>query len=175
MSETGISKGKRWALLASGGLTAVLAVALLAPVSSAGAPRGTGDTQITVFDVEGPYEKDIDLGKPGFGPGDVIFEIQPAIDPVDESPVGKVFTRLQVMRVLKSGDFIFYLDCEVKLANGSILFNGPAKFSGFNTGAVFPVTGGTGIYELARGTLTATFATVGGRDGATLAFDLTTT
>lgn len=174
MSDAGTSR-KWWVLVVTGGLTAVLAVTLLAPVSSASAAKAPGDTQITVFDVEGPYEKDVDLGEPGFGPGDVVFEIQPLIDPVDQSPAGKVYTRIQVMRLLKSGDFVFFLDCEVQLADGNILFNGPAKFSDFDTGAIFPVTGGTGTYALARGTLTALSATVGGKDGATLTFDLTTT
>jgi len=175
MSKAGKSASRAWMPLVTAGLTAALAVTLLAPVSSAGATKTRGDTQITVFDVEGPYTKMIDAGKPGFGPGDTVFEIQPLIDPVDESSLGKVFTRIQVMRLLKSGDFVFFLDCEVRLADGNILFNGPARFSDLDAGAVFPVTGGTGSYELARGTATGVLASVGGKDGALLTFDLTTT
>ena len=163
------------ALAAAVGISGVLMVSLLAPASSARSPRNPGDTQISVFDVEGPFERDLDLGGPGFGPRDIVFEIQPLIDPVDQSPVGKVYTRLQVMRVLKTGDFVFLIDCQVKLSTGTILFNGTARFSDFSSGAVFPVTGGTGSYELARGTVTGTAGSVGGKDGATLAFDLTTT
>ena len=163
------------AVVAAVGLSGAMLVSLLAPASSARAPRNPGDSQISVFDVEGPFERDVDLGDPGFGPGDLVFEIQPLIDPVDESPVGQVYTRLQVMRVLKTGDFVFVIDCQVKLSAGTILFNGTGKFSGFSSGAVFPVTGGTGSYELARGTVTGTAGSVGGKDGATLTFDLTTT
>jgi len=170
------SKGWRAGVLgATGVAAAILVIALLAPISSANAPRNPGDTQITVFDVEGPYTKLVDLGKAGFGPGDVLLEIQPLIDAVDQSSVGKVNTRIQVMRLLKGGDFVFFLDCQVELADGNILFDGSARFSDFDAGAVFPVTGGTGAYELARGSVTGVVGSVGGEDGATLAFDLTTT
>jgi hypothetical protein len=155
---------------------ALVAVLVGAPIVSFGATRTPGDTQVTVFDPEGPFERDIDLGKPDFSPADLVFEIHKLLDPNDGTPIGHIYTRIQVMRVLKGGsDFVFFLDCHVKLAQGTILFNGAAKISDFETGAVFPVTGGTGAYELARGTVTGTFATVNGQDGGMLAFDLTTT
>jgi hypothetical protein len=157
---------KGWAIGLS---VAAIGVGAIAPVWA-----HAGDTQVTVFDVEGPYERDVDLGSPGFGPGDVVFEIQPLLDRSDGSRAGRVFTRLQVMRVLRSGDFVFMLDCQVRLETGTILFNGTARFGDFRSGAVFPVTGGTGAYELARGTVTATLGRFAGKRGATLAFDLTT-
>jgi hypothetical protein len=158
---------RRWGIAMA---AATIAVGVMAPMWAR-----AGDRQVTVFDVEGPYEKDLDLGPAGFGPGDTVFEIQPLLDPADGANVGKAYTRLHVMRLLKSGDFVFMIDCQVTLADGTILFAGTARFGDFGTGAVFPVTGGTGAYELARGTVTATFGQLDGKDGATLAFDLTTT
>jgi len=163
---------KRWR-----GLAATVASSLLAltAVATFVGTASAGDTTITVFDVEGPYTKSVDAGTPGFGPGDLVLEIQPLINPMDQSSVGKVYTRIQVMKLLKGGDFVFFLDCQVDLAGGNILFSGSAKFSDFSTGATFPVTGGTGSYALARGSVSGVFGKVGGKDGATLTFDLTTT
>lgn len=160
-------KWRRWGITIA---AATIAVGVVAPIWAQ-----AGDRQITVFDVEGRYEKDLDLAPAGFGPGDMVFEIQPLLDPADGTNVGRAYTRLHVMRLLKSGDFVFMIDCQVKLADGTILFHGTAWFRDFEAGAIFPVTGGTGAYELARGTVTATFGRLDGRDGATLVFDLTTT
>src|SRR5919201_6601277 len=89
---------------------ALVAVLVGAPIVSFGATRAPGDTQITVFDPTGPFERDIDLGKPDFSPADLTFEIHGLIDPDDLSSAGKIYTRVQVMRVLEGGsDFVFFL------------------------------------------------------------------
>lgn len=45
-------------------------IALIATLSIAGLVPASAQTEIRVLDREGPYEKDLDLGKRGFGAGD---------------------------------------------------------------------------------------------------------
>lgn len=154
-------------VLAGGGLAA-----WLVPATSASA----GNVQIQVFDAEGPYEKVVDVGKPGFSPGDHILESHPLLDPADGSTVGRDFTRLEVMKVLHGGeDFLLLVDFTARLADGDIVVSGPIRFSQFTTGGTLSVIGGTGAYELARGTVSSTGGEVGGTEGVILSFDLTTT
>lgn len=173
------SGSARWrarAAVAAGGLVTLIAVAALAPATSASVPRNPGDTQIAVFDPEGPFSRFIDNGKPGFSPGDQIIEIHTLLDPADGSDAGKIFTEGTVLRVVKGGeDFDLTVHCTVVLPEGTIIFYGGFRFSDAVAGATLPVTGGAGSYELARGTVTIQLGELDGAPGATLSFDLTTT
>lgn len=154
-----------------------LAVGLLAvslgPVTFASA----GDAQVQVFDPEGPFERFVDLGRPDLSPGDQVIEIHRLLDPTTGDPAGRSFTHLAVLKVLGGGeDLIFAIDCTIRLPEGTIVFYGAGRLGRLSEpgGLTFPVTGGTGAYELVRGTVTATAGEVAGEQGALLRFDLTT-
>lgn len=82
-------------------IAAVTASTVLAAAALAGwlvTSAAAGNVQIQVFDGEGPYEKFIDVGKPGFSAGDEIVESHPLLDPADGSMVGRDFTRVKIGR-----------------------------------------------------------------------------
>jgi hypothetical protein len=151
---------------------AVLAASLWLPAALA------GDTQIQVFDPEGKFSKFIDNGKPDFSPGDQIIEIHTLLDPADGTDAGTIFTEVTVLRVVQGGeDFDLTVHCTVVLPEGTIVFYGGFRFSDAGTpgGVTLPVTGGTGDFELSRGTVNIALGELDGAPGATLTFDLTTT
>lgn len=143
-------RGGRFAAVASTALAISVLVAWLAPASLA-------QTQIQVLDHEGPYERIVDVGKPGFSPGDVILGTHPLFDAADPSTVvGRDFERIQVLRVVAGGeDFDFVYDTTIRLADGDIVAYGEGRFSTVFApgGASVPVTGGTGAYAGAAGGL----------------------
>lgn len=160
-----------FATAASAVMAAGLLVAWLAPASLA-------QTQIQVLESPGPFSKTLDLGKPGFGTGDEIFEIHDLLDPADTTiVVGQAITRFTVVRLHQHGeDFTLILDCTVRLGEGENVFYGGARFSEFfgPEGAVFPVLGGTGAFSGAAGTVTIGVTAVGGEELALFTFDLIT-
>lgn len=143
----------------------------LAPASSA----VTGGTVIDVFQPERGYSKTVDVGKPGFSAGDVIFESQPLLDPSDESTVGRATLRLTIVKTVGQEDALVIVDYTAQLADGNISGYGPFKFSDLTAGATFAVTGGTGIYDQVRGSVTVTEEKLNGVAGATLSFHIFTT
>jgi hypothetical protein len=143
-------KGSRFAAVAATVLVVGVLIAWLAPASLA-------QTQIQVLDHEGPYEKTIDIGKPGFSPGDTILGTHPLFDAADPSTVvGRDFERIQVLRIVAGGeDFDFVYDTTIRLDDGDIVAYGEGRISSVFApgGASVPVTGGTGAYAGAAGVL----------------------
>lgn len=136
-----------------------------------------GDTQVQVFDPEGKFEKFIDNGKADLSSGDEIIEIHTLLDPADGSDAGKIYTEVGVLRVINGEeDLDVTLACTVVVPEGTIVFYGGLRLSQvFAPGGVtLPVTGGTGDFELARGTVNIIGGELNGAQGATITFDLTT-
>jgi hypothetical protein len=166
------SKRRGTLAIAASAAGALLAATLWLPAALA------GDTQVQVFDPEGKFEKFIDNGKADLSAGDEIIEIHTLLDPADGSDAGTIYTEVGVLRVIGGGeDLDVTLACTVVLPEGTIVFYGGVRFSQFFApgGASLPVTGGTGAYELARGTVGIVGGELDGTQGATLTFDLTST
>lgn len=146
--------------LATAAVAGAMLVAWLAPPSAVSAPAAPGDLQIRVLDHEGPFEKEIDLGKPGTSSGDVTLGTHQLFDAADPSlVVGRDFERLMVLWVEAGGqDLDFIYDSTLRLADGDIALYGEARFSDIFTpaGATLVVTGGTGVYRGMEGTATFT-------------------
>ena len=132
----------------------VLAVAIVGWLASPSIAR----TQIQVLDREGPYEKDVDLGKVGTSPGDVSFESHPLVDPSDGTTVvGRDFERVTIFKVLSGGrDLDFVYDSTLRLSGSDIVVYGEGRYSDIFTpdGVTISVVGGTGVFEGASGTAT---------------------
>ncbi|HXF37429.1 MAG TPA: hypothetical protein VNO17_09645 [Actinomycetota bacterium] len=161
---------KRIRPLAVGAGSALLAiVAVLAGLAPASA-----QVEVEVFDPEGPFERVIDLGRPGFGIGDQVLEIHTLLDPADGDPVGRSFTRVTVLRVFHGGeDALIAVDSTYRLDEGDIVFSGVFRLSSLAGGIRGAIHGGTGAYRDATGEAVATAAEVAGREGVVVAFDLT--
>jgi hypothetical protein len=141
------------------GASVVLATGLLVAWL---APASLAQTQIQVLDHEGPYEKQIDLGKAGFSAGDVTLGSHQLFDAASPTTVvGRDFERLTILRVVAGGqDADFVYDSTLRLADGDILLYGEGRLSDIFTtsGATIAAIGGTGAYQgmVGAATFTAT-------------------
>lgn len=138
--------------LAFGALgTAVLGL-LVVPLAS---EAGSKSVEISVYEKEGGYQHVVDAGgTDAFEPGDTILENLALFDQANDKRVGHTVTRVTVVRTLGE-DLLAYIDCEVRLGPGKVLLAGAARFSQIlGDGARFEVTGGTGGYSGATGTVT---------------------
>ncbi len=145
---------KRWVGgAASAVLLAGLGVAWLAPTSFA-------QPEIQVLDHEGPYEKNVDVGKEGLSPGDVTLGSHQLFDAADPtSVVGRDFERITVLRIVSKGqDFDFLYDSTLRFADGDIVLYGEGRISEVFTpeGVTIPVIAGTGTYRGMEGAATVT-------------------
>ena len=153
-------------------LGGALVLAVHAPISAA----QVGTTHLDVFAVEGPFEKDIDVGKPGFPTaGDYAVESQPILDPADGSSIGRSLSELTIVRPVSDGqDFEVVLDSTLRLSDGDLVLDGGLRFSEFFEGGTIAVVGGTGTFAGARGTAAFTAGTVAGKEGFLLSIDIVT-
>ena len=153
-------------------LVGTLVLAAMAPISSA----QTTPTHLEVFNVEGPFEKDVDVAKPGFPTaGDYAVESQPLLDPADGTPIGRSLSQLTIVRALARGqDLEIVLNSTMRLVQGDLLLNGGLRFSELLDGGAIAVVGGTGDFAGARGTAVFASGTVAGKDGFVLSIDITT-
>jgi hypothetical protein len=154
---------RKRSVVGSLGAAAVLGTILVAwfvSASAASAPAAPGDLQIQVLDHEGPFEKEIDLGKPGSSSGDMSLGTHQLFDAADPTlVVGRDFERLVVLRLVSGGeDLDFIYDSTIRLAGGDITLYGEGRYSDIFTsgGTITVVTGGTGIYRGMEGTGTIT-------------------
>ncbi|HYX79121.1 MAG TPA: hypothetical protein VE976_00795 [Actinomycetota bacterium] len=139
----------------------VLSIALVVgPIVTWLAAPSSAQTQIRVLDHEGPYEKDLDLGKEGTSPGDLTLGSHALYDADDPTAiVGHDFERLTILRVRSGGeDLDFIYDSTLRFRGSDIVLYGEGRYSDIFTseGVTVPVTGGTGIYAGASGTATFT-------------------
>ena len=91
--------------------------------------------------------KGIDVGKPGFGPGDTFLFVSSLTDPADDSRVGTVRGQCTVQigpwQLCEAGAF---LD-----GRGQIFVSGVIQNTDQPTAFDIPVTGGTGEFDNVRG------------------------
>lgn len=164
---------KTAAAIAAGALIAAGAVA-------ASAEADTSRPEPTRFVIFEPFDQgtttEIDVGAPGFGPGDSILERHPALDTETGEELGDVVRDLRVIETYDDGDFLFIVNATFKLTRGDIQETGAVRYSDVAAGqAVVAVTGGTGAYAAAAGTITGRLGTRDGHDGVYLTFNITRT
>ena len=164
---------KAAAAIAFGGLVALSAVATSADADT---PR-PAHTRFVIFE---PFDQgtttQVDVGSPGFGPGDSILERHPALDAETGEELGTVVRDLRVVETYDDGDFLFAVSATFKLGRGDIHAAGAACYSDVAAGqAVVAVTGGTGSYARSAGTVIGRLGTRDGHDGVYLTFDIART
>jgi hypothetical protein len=153
-----------------------LAVVLLLAATTRASFAQVETTHLDVFNAEGKFEKDIDLGKHGFPTaGDYAVESQPLLNPADGTTVGRSLTLLTIVRPVSGGqDFEIVLASTLRLEGGALMLQVGLRFSELFAGGTVAVVGGTGDYAGARGTVGFSPATVRGLDGFLLSIDVTT-
>src|SRR5712692_5376326 len=127
---------KRFASLA-------VAAVVLAGLAGACAQTSSADATTKHLSIVGQDAKattldQIDLGKPGFGPGDELVEENPATDS-SGATIGKLFTLLTMTSGKSLNDAVGLIDCHVVLRDGTILFNGSVSVKDLGTGLTLPV------------------------------------
>lgn len=155
-----------------------IAVAATAIWSAAPATSQTTPTTLTVFDVAGPFSKEVDvIGRKGLSAGDYIVETHRVIDPDTGERPGRSVTHVQVIRATRRDgnvvDLLGIINCTIDLGDDELHFTGAVKLSEvFGEGAVVPVVGGTGAYAGTGGTVTIQASEVGDAGGSLLSFEL---
>jgi hypothetical protein len=130
---------------------------------------------ITVCDQNRPgYNKDIDVGRNGFSPGDYSVFQDKLLNTQTGNGAGRLVGRLTFVKVFrKANDVLFIADITTQLRRGKISFYGAGRFGKFRTGLKLPVTGGTGAYSGAGGSVTGRNGKCDGKPGIRLTFNLT--
>ena len=132
-------------------------------------------TTFTVCDRNrGGYNKDVDLGKKGFSPGDQFLEIDTLRRPKSGAKVGKLVVRGSFVRIFrKRDDALFIVDFTATFRNGKISGYGYTRFSNFQAqGGKFAVVGGTESYNDVRGAVVVKSGQCGGKPGTRITFNL---
>lgn len=119
------------------------------------------------------FERFIDLKKKGPSNGDYFLLGHALQNPEDGSRVGRTFGICTIIKI-DPEHMRTVQSCEIQLnlANGGVMTEGTFSVALLEGGATIAVTGGTGSYSEAAGTLTLTGAEVDGEPGALLALDL---
>ena len=132
-----------------------------------GAPSGM---HVQIFEpLEGGSDSLIDLGKPGPSAGDTTLSRKPVVDPDTGAAAGTDVTRIQVVELLRRNAVVI-LDCTSNLTDGAITFYG--SFRILDPVVVLAVTGGTGAYAGARGTVKLEATEIGGKAGTLITFEI---
>ena len=115
-------------------------------IANAGGANITAAETITVL---GTTTKDryVDVGKPGFSPGDVLVFVERLNDEADDSVVGK--GRIQC--TVHVGDWAICVGTFDFTGRGEIVGEGLVPFGGDEVPFDVPVTGGTGDFTNVRG------------------------
>jgi len=169
------SRRLRWVSLIAGFAILVTLISLGA-ISVLSVSAASTPVQLPLFDADGSGTTDtIDLYKQGDFPGvgDIILENHDLYDVKTGLLIGSATTRGQGVRALPGGDLLFLIDCTVNLPNGTFHFTGGTTFAAIGgEGAVLPIVGGTGAYELAQGTMHLKTGKLGSRDGTYLTAEI---
>ncbi|MDQ3963889.1 MAG: hypothetical protein M3277_08275 [Actinomycetota bacterium] len=129
---------------------------LLAILSVVPASSQVSRTELHVYETENGLSKFLDLGKTGFSSGDKQLENLPVFDQTTDDKLGRTVTEITFVRGPADNPLIF-IDCEVQFDDGSaIVFAGAGRFAEVVEGLTLAVTGGTGTYMDASGTITIT-------------------
>ena len=159
----------RWLAGATAILTAGLMIGTLMPAAS----EATAAVAFKVCDKEkNVKETVIDVGREKFSPGDYSVQTEPLFDVASGNKVGRLVGVFTFIRSVGQRDGHFRVEITSAFEDGKVEIGGASKFSNLGNGAVFPVLGGTGKYQYARGTMTVNEKKCDGDRGAELTFEL---
>lgn len=142
------------AALASAVLVGGFLIAGLQPAVS----QAPGNVTLTYFDPRATdFEKQIDEGRKGFSAGDWSVIKDRVFDPDTCAKAGDFLGRFTFVKAVGRNNGYFIVDASVLTPDGKLTVYWPGKFSEFESlaaGGGGAITGGTGIYAGAGGTIT---------------------
>jgi hypothetical protein len=156
--------------LAVVGVTVAAAAGLLAAFLTPASSQQSGTQTIRVCDQNRPgFSRDIDVGKEGGFSGDYNLFTDVLLDPQTGDKRGRDVGRLTFVK-RSNGSFI--ADATFTFPTGKVMVYGASRFANIQK-ARFAVTGGTGRFRNASGTLTLSPARCDGKRGLNLTLRLT--
>jgi len=169
---------RRWGWWTAIGAVLVAALIVSIAAVSAAATPGRAQRDFDVFTGQGFLHK-IDEEPVGSGvldlsPGDTLLHHDPVLDPNTGEQIGDAVTRVRTVENVDGGDVVVLVDCTIRLPDGNIVFYGGDQLSRVQqSGTTYAITGGTGAYSGADGTVTVRIDQVEGQDGFRVAFGFT--
>jgi Allene oxide cyclase barrel like domain len=156
--------------LISGVLAIMAMVAVCTVVLPASSAVGATE-RFRVCDKSKPgYEADADNGEEGFSAGDQFFFTDKLLDPSTGRKAGRDSGDATIIRVIHHQDALVHINAMFYFPNGKIAVFFAAKFQDLDTGQRFPITGGTGHYENATGSVLIKNHPCAGDPGTTFHF-----
>ena len=133
---------------------AIVAAAAAAVVLISLPARPQEPTATTVTFKVAPEGRVVDLLGPGFSAGDIILSRGVGADPDSGAKVGRLTTRCQRTKVAADSSWAWLLcDGELRTPSGSLTFAGTRRQGEDHPTGTFAITGGTGDYSTAGGTV----------------------
>lgn len=137
-----------------GGITALAAIAVLALTLVPAQSAGGATERFRVCDQNHPgYEHDVDNGEDGFSAGDQFMFVDKLLDPATGRKAGRDSGTATIVRVIHGQDALVHIEAMFYFPNGKISVFFAARFGDLDEGQFFPITGGTGHYENATGSV----------------------
>jgi hypothetical protein len=118
------------------------------------------------------FEKNINVGKRGLSAGDWTVATGAVFNPQSGQRVGRSVLKFTVVKLIGQRNALNLVDGSITLGGGKLAFYGSFKFSGFRDGVTVPITGGSGRYLNAGGSLTAQTGRCDGAPGTRLTFNV---
>ena len=156
MDETGLyTKGvcmtrlRRFGVVAACAAVGLLSLALL-PAHSA----GKSEEVMNVCDQNRPgFSYDVDVGDDGFSAGDYSVFADKLLYSKSGKKAGHLNGKLTFIRPVGNRDAVILGNVLIFLPTGKLSIDFGGRFSSFNEGAYFPVTGGAGHFAHATGSV----------------------
>lgn len=161
-------------LTALGLATALVGSGVVIGAMVPAASQQGGPTTIRLCDQDRTgYERDVNVGRRGFSPGDSAVFIDRLLNPVTGDRAGRLVGKVVFVKLFRQPqDARFIADVTVSLPRGKISLYGTARFREFRRGAKVAVVGGTGAYNRVRGAALLQQGRCRGRSGIRLTLNL---
>ena len=156
-----MNRWRQFGLLAATVTVGVLTLALL-PAQSA----GEGEEVMNLCDQNRPgFSHDVDVEPDGFSSGDYSVFADKLLYRKNGRKAGHLVGKLTFIRPVSNRDAVFQGDVLFFLPNGKISLTFGGRFSDFEKGSYFPVTGGAGHYAHVTGSVRLKNGSCDGKPG----------
>lgn len=157
----------RWRAL--GVVAAAIAVAVLGATLLPAYSQSKDEEVTNVCDQNRPgYSRDIDVGEDGFSAGDYSVFADKLLFSRSGKKAGRLVGQLTVVRPVSNRDAVITGDVLIFTPAGKLSVKFGGRFSDFEKGTSYPVTGGAGHYQHATGSVFLKSGPCNGRPGIRL-------
>jgi hypothetical protein len=128
--------------------------------------NGAGEEVMNLCDQNRPgFSHDVDVEPDGFSPGDYNVFADKLLYRKNGRKAGHLVGKLTFIRPVSNRDAVFQGDVLFFLPSGKVSLTFGGRFSDFEKGSYFPVTGGAGHYEHVTGSVRLKNGSCDGKPG----------